>query len=207
MAMELPERCVERSMKPWLLVFIVFCAICTQSAISVFAFESGLWPGEGRPVFVAKMDLNLHEKPSADSLIVKNITIPKGQKIDFIETRYRTTKSGLVKVESSFTGTARSYGSIDFLSKNDYYGKGTDTSINLKSGDTIEFLQYRAEGHGFFKMNGEILECDLSGFNEKVTVISEPVTEWWIRVVNEKKESIGWVLINEKTVEFLDREF
>jgi hypothetical protein len=68
--------------------------------------------------------------------------------------------------------------------------------------------QNRAEGEGFIRINGEILAFDLLVFayQKKIEVTSEPVTEWWVNVVDDKKEPIGWVLINKKTV-FLDRQF
>ena len=37
-------------------------------------------------------------------------------------------------------------------------------------------------------------------------VIAEPVTEWWVRVLISGKPK-GWLLIDETTVQFLDRQF
>ena len=36
-------------------------------------------------------------------------------------------------------------------------------------------------------------------------ISSEPVTEWWVHALDKQKKPIGWVLIDEKNVKFLNR--
>lgn len=166
-----------------------------------YDFEVGIRPGEYQPTFIAKTGLKLYKQPSTDSSIVEGIEIPEGEKIAFNETIYRTVKQGQVKVLASQSITVRSYGLIDWLSRNDYYAKGTQKSIDLKAGDTIEYLQDRAEGECFFRIDYEILAIDEYLLNVEVT--SQPVTEWWVRAVDDRQNPIGWVLIDKKDVEFI----
>jgi hypothetical protein len=124
--------------------------------------------------------------------------------VNFGETRFRTTKSGLVNVVAPSSITVRSYGAIDFLFFDDYYFKGTDKSIVFNSGESFEFLQYRAEGEHLMRINGEVIAFIP---DQNIEFSSCPVTEWWVQVVNQKKKPIGWLLIDENTVEVTDREF
>lgn len=185
-------------------MFIVFIIMGAISFMQVYAFESGLWPGEGRPVLIAGVNMNPRERPAKDSRIIKKMKIRKGQKIDFKETRYRTIKSGLITVVAPSLVSVTSFGKSDFLSRDDYYNKGTEKSIELKSGDSLEFLQYRAEGDCLIKMSGEVLALPPVP-NTKIA--SEPLTEWWVLAVDKQKNPIGWVLIDEETIEFAEREF
>jgi hypothetical protein len=174
------------------------------SSVGVHAFESGMWPGEGRPVFVAKSELTLYEKPLRSSRIVRGSKISKGRKLDFAQTVYRTTKSGWFKVLATSSASVRSYGAVDVLSAEDYYNKGVEKAISFKAGDLIEFLQYRAEGECIARVGGEVMAFSPDA---NISVVAEPQTEWWIEIVNKQKNPIGWVLIDKKTVASLDREF
>ena len=187
--------------KTMLMVLII---LGMMSFVQAYAFESGLWPGEGRPVFMARESLTLMERPAKDSRAIKKVKIPKGQKIDFKETKYRTLKSGLITVTAPSTISVTSYGKLDFLSSDDYHNKGINKSIKLKAGDSMECLQYRAEGEYFIKMNGEVLAFSP---DESTRISSEPLTEWWVLAVDKQKKPLGWVLIDRKTVEFAEREF
>ena len=185
-------------------MLMVLMLLGVASFVQADAFESGLWPGEGRPVFIARQNLALHEKPEKDSVMIEKVTIRKGQKIDFKETRYRTLKSGLITVTAPSTISVTSYGRLDFLSSDDYFNKGIEKSIKLKSGDSLEYLQYRAEGECFIKMKGEVFALQP---DENIQISIEPQTEWWVLAVDKQKKPLGWVLIDKKTVEFAERQF
>ncbi len=170
----------------------------------VNAFESGLWPGEGRPVFIARADLPLQESPVKNSREIPNLKILKGQKIDFKETRYRTVKSGAIIVKAPVSLSVTSYGKGDYLSSDAYYHQGLKKNIHLKSGDSLEYLQYRAEGECLIRMNGEVLAIPP---HENIRIASEPLTEWWVLAVDKQKKPLGWVLIDDQTVKFVKRQF
>ena len=182
-----------------LLLFMV-----ATSSVKVLAFESSMWPGEGRPVFVARTELTLYERPLRSARVVPGLKIPKGQKLDYIQTVYRTTKSGWFKVLATSSATVRSYGAVDVLSAEDYYDKGVEKTISFKSGDLVEFLQYRAEGECIARVGKEVMAFSP---DENISVVAEPQTEWWIEIANKQKNPIGWVLIDKKTVVSLGREF
>lgn len=168
-----------------------------------YAFESALWPGEGRPVFIAGADLTPQERPVKDACGIPNLKILKGRKIDFTETRYRTVKSGEIVVTAAASLSVTSYGKGDYLSLEVYYQQGIQKTIHLKSGDSLEYLQYRAEGECLIRMEGEVFALPP---HENIKIVSEPRTEWWVLAVDQQKKPIGWVLIDDRTVEFAERQ-
>jgi len=170
----------------------------------VYAFESGLWPGEGRPVFIAGADLTLQARPVKDACGIPKLKILKGRKIDFTETRYRTVKSGEIVVTAPASLSVTSWGKTDYLSPEAYYHQGKIKTIELKSGVSLEYLQYRAEGESLIRMEGEVLSLPP---HENIRIASEPRTEWWVLAVDEQKQPLGWVLIDDQTVEFAERQF
>jgi hypothetical protein len=178
--------------------FIMF--VCSFTI--VYAFESELWPGEGIPVFLAKKNLKLYEEPSLNSQVIKGDTISKGEKIDFGMTRFRTIKPGKLDVLVTDSTTVSSYGAIDYLSEEDYYHSGKEKVITFKSSESFEILQYRAEGNYFFRINGEVVTFTPE---KNMKISSEPVTEWWVQALDMQKKPIGWVLIDEKNIKFLNR--
>ena len=182
-------------------VLSAFLFMFVGSFTKVYGFESELGPGEGTPVFVAKKDLNVYENPTEKSRLIKGVNILKGEKIDFDQTRFRTIKPGLVNVLTTDSTTVSSYGKIDFLSRDDYSHNHKEKLITFKSGESFELLQYRAEGHYLIRIDGEVIDIHL---RKNLMISSEPVTEWWVQALDKQKKPIGWVLIDEKKVRFLD---
>ncbi len=173
-------------------------------ATSAHTFESELWPEEGRPSFRALKDLRIHQRPYLSSPLVKNFKILKGQKIIFQKTIYRTVKPSRIKVVSPVKIIGQPYGPIKYLSEQEYYSTSIpEKFFTFNSGDTFECMQYRAEGQYLVRINGEIVGLELT---EEMELESEPEIEWWVNVINVSGKSIGWLLIQEESVEFLDRE-
>ena len=171
---------------------------------SAHPFESELWPEEGRPSFRALKDLRIHQSPYLSSPLVKNFKIIKGQKIIFQKTIFRTVKPSQIKVVSPVKIIGQPYGPIKYLSEQEYYSTSIPEKVfSFDSGDTFECMQYRAEGQYLVRIKGEIVGLDLT---EELNLESEPETEWWVNVVDISGKSIGWLLIEEKNVEFRDRE-
>ena len=173
------------------------------------AFESDLWPGEGRPVFVAvTRQLPLYELPSTSSQVIRRLSVAPKRRLVFDDTRYRTVKPGrlLVLVSTSIKG--RMLGDIRRLSETDYYSdKFADTSVNVMVGDTVEYLQYRAEGTCFVRIAGKTVDADpcpaedLGHFRLDV----KPMIEWWIHITTTGTPA-GWLLVTDATVQEIDRE-
>jgi len=89
-----------------------------------------------------------------------------------------------------------------------YHQNLPDVAISLAAPATIDFLQYRAEGTCFVRIEKRVIDaqpCPGLG-RESVQVLREPVTRWWIRVRGEGGAS-GWILVSDSTAQSVRREF
>ena len=176
-------------------------------------FESEFWPEEGIPVFEAKCPrIVLRARPSSDTPVVGYLSTVLGSRIPFSGFRYRTLRPGRVVVHEEYTLTGRNLGRTDYVSRSNYYDDGGELVIlQLQSNDRLEYLQYRAEGSGFIRWQGLVLDVEYSpwlGSNRPLELVVEPVTEAWIRVESESDMETGWILVNEEeTVSEIGREF
>ncbi|MBU4560769.1 hypothetical protein KKG20_00645 [bacterium] len=192
-----------------LCLLLIFCLLVF--ALLAYAFDSELWPGEGRPVFRSKTDhLVLYKQPSKTSGIVDKFKINKGEVIIFDQTRYRNIKAGKIKVLKLSILQGRSLGNITYLSVEKYYHSGIPSKDFLfNRGDIFDYLQDRAEGSGIIRWKGEIIDLEYCPWfdreNRNFNVMSEPINEWWIRVIKNQKP-VGWLLVDENIVE-KDRTF
>lgn len=171
-----------------------------ESSDSDVLFSTGLWPGEGLPRFKSKVNLQPLEKPNSNSQPVIGLEIKEGTILNFTETQYQTIASGPVTIAQTQELIVNNYGNIKYLSRDAYYSSGKQTNLTLQKGNQINVLQYRAEGEMFFEYQsniyaGECPECSGAFYQ----------TAWWVKVSLSSKS--GWVLINENTVEFLERQF
>ena len=176
-------------------------------------FESEFWPEEGIPVFEAKCPrIVLRARPSSDTPVVGYLSTVLGSRVPFSGFRYRTLRPGRVVVHEEYTLTGRNLGRTDYVSQSNYYDDGGELVIlQLQSNDRLEYLQYRAEGSGFIRWQGLVLDVEYSpwlGSNRPLELVVEPVTEAWIRVESESDMETGWILVNEEeTVSEIGREF
>jgi hypothetical protein len=191
-----------------LLSLLAAVAFFAQAPSGVFEIE--LWPGEGRPQFQAVAnELVIREMPSMSANIVRRLGITRGQHIAFDETRYRTTESGHLQVLAAANVTGRVFGTIRLLTRDAYYkGQFPRQSVALKEGDVVEYLQYRAEGTCFVHIADHVIDADPCPAQDDRTfrVITQPKTEWWIRVVVDRVP-VGWVMVDEKAVKQSGRSF
>jgi hypothetical protein len=81
-------------------------------------------------------------------------------------------------------------------------------TIDLKKGDVIDYLQYRAEGTCFIRIADQVVDADPCPAQDDRTfrVVNQPATEWWIRVVLNR-DPVGWVMVDEKTVKRSGRSY
>jgi hypothetical protein len=189
---------------------ILFAWLFTLQASSASVFEVELWPGEGRPVFVAVgSQLSIRELPSDSSSITSTLAVSPGQKLAFDETRYITTTPGRFRVLEPTSVTGRLLGDLRRLSRADYYsGKFDRGSVSVVAGSDIEYLQYRAEGTCFVRVVGQAIDADPCPTQEatKFRLDAQPIVEWWIRVVSDSAGA-GWLHVSETTVKVSNREF
>jgi hypothetical protein len=190
------------------LSFVAAVALFAQAPSGVFQTE--LWPGEGRPTFqVMANELAIHETPSSSARVVRRLSVARGQDLAFDETRYRTTESGHLRVLAPTRIAGRVLGDIQSLTRDAYYkGHFSRQGVACKQGDVIEYLQDRAEGTCFIRVNDEVIDADPCPAYDSRTfrLASKPKTEWWIRVVVDRLP-VGWVIVDGKAIKQSGRTF
>ena len=168
---------------------------------------SDMWPGEGIPQFAAKTILRLHREPSRAAPWLR-VTVGKGVLLQFDSTRYATMRSGQIIARSAGAIHGRVLGRVSYLSEAQYYADSIlSREILYQRGDTVEYLQYRAEGTCVVRIKGDVIDAeDCPAFNPNgFAVRSEPDTEWWIWVRSATAQ--GWLLVDTTVVTQLKRRF
>ena len=181
-----------------------------QDTTSAVQFAIDLWPGEGIPVIEARRAvLLLRSAPDPDSPVVDSIKGRVGQRVAFDSTSFQTIRSGALRVVTPLVVAGRDLGESTHLTRDRYYmGSTKETSIPVAASGTIEFLQYRAEGTCFVRIERHVIDAQpCPGFGkESVEVIAHPVTRWWI-LVRGQGGSQGWLLVSDSTAQSVRREF
>jgi len=177
------------------------------------AFQVGLWPGEGRPRLIAgTTTLSPRTEPRTDAPTGTALHVRKGQVVEFAETVYRTIVPGRLKVTKDAQVRGRRLGSMRRLSRDEYYSdRYPMAALAVRAGETIEYLQYRAEGSCFVRIRGEVIDADpcpdvLVDPDEVAVLEAKPKTEWWIQVVLKGRPE-GWLLVDGKNVREEGRTF
>jgi hypothetical protein len=173
------------------------------------AFEIALWPGEGIPVIVAvRSELPLMRAPSPDASNAGPLGAAAGSRIDYDSTRLQTVSPAEVTVTDSAVVRGRFLGATHLLSRDRYYSDAfRDTTIALARNDRFEYLQPRAEGSCFVRIDSSVIEAnpcpthDSAGF----AVSGEPVLRWWIFARGDSAS--GWLLVSDSTAQVVRREF
>jgi len=72
----------------------------------------------------------------------------------------------------------------------------------------IEYLQDRAEGTCFIRVDDQVVDADpcLADDDRTFRLATKPRTEWWIRVVVDRVP-VGWVMVDGKAVKQSGRTF
>ncbi len=188
------------------LLIISLVAILSFSNTMVYGFESELWPGEGIPVFKANKTamVNIYDQPSGK--IIKRHQIKHKEKLTFSASRFRTSRIGKIKVMMATTVSGISFGKVKYLSQKLYESDEVDElNFSFKTGETFDYLQYRAEGACLVRYKQNVIELEYcawvgSNNNSPFTLIQEPKNEWWIKTAK------GWLLVDENFLD-ISREF
>ena len=169
-------------------------------------FETELWPGEGRPAFEAVgRHLTLRAEPFSFAVVTSDMEVPPGQRLTFDETRYRTVASGLFQVRRTTAVAGRDLGDLTMLSRAAYYtGRFARIELPVSAGDTVEYLQDRAEGTCFVRVRSHTIDADPCPrvLPDDFETSREPTVEWWIHVIGVAS---GWVIVSGDTVRVVDR--
>lgn len=173
------------------------------------SFEVYLWPGEGIPVVRARSPIvALHTEASRSAPVAKRVAVTPDTQIAFDETRYRTIASGQMIAIAPGRVKGRLLGEIASVTREDYYQKRfPPADIAVASGDTVEYLQYRAEGTCFVRVHAQTIDADPCPANGEPAfrLDSEPVVEWWIRATIG--DASGWLLVDGQEVRVIERNF
>lgn len=182
-----------KTLKAFFAIFIV----CYATVGLASDFETDSSPGEGNPNFSTKNNiLILYIQPNVNSSKV-TLKQKKDRKILYDKSKLITKKSVTLTAKAEIT---------------DLWCADTKSSKRLtpiiKPGESIEYLQYRAEGYVTAKYNNQICEVFIMDKIPKFEGIGkEPIVEWWIRVIDESNKSQGWLLVDKSQVNFLQRDF
>ena len=181
-------------------ILLVYFSFLSVHAV---AFETSLGPFESRKRFRSPSDsLRLHSAPSIHSWVIKNLKVISGAEIAYDQKRFRTLATGLFVAENSGSIRGTYYGVISYLSVEDYNRfRGARKDFEYAQKDTIEYLQYRAEGTGFIRLDNHVISVDLTSQNAaNLLQVRDPVVEFWIRVIDKDSKPIGWYLTHDEFV-------
>jgi hypothetical protein len=173
-------------------------------------FSVETWPGEGIPVIESRRNyLFLHEAPDPAAAVIDTIVSDVGSRILFDSTRYQTIEAGSIAVLRATSVMGRDFGERGHLAYEEYYTGGKEVAaVPVSAPSKIEFLQHRAEGTCFVRMNKHVINADPCPIfdSSTVQVEREPATRWWIRVRGRHGTS-GWLVVSDSTAQVMRREF
>ena len=172
-------------------------------------FEIDLWPGEGIPMLESATGvLTLHRRPSPASPVTHELNVGVDHRLTYDSTTYQTMIPGRLRVLAPYNIRGRVLGNVSRLTEDRYYStRLQQTIMPVDSTSRLEFLQYRAEGSCFVRLNGRVIDAeDCPAMNPiEFALEEEPVTRLWARVVEGKR--VGWVLVSDSTVRIAGRQF
>jgi len=176
----------------------------TSAPAAAPAFEMiGLSPGEGIPRFLATGEpLELRGAPSLEAPLVRVARPAAGTVVESDSGRYRTTVPGRIEAVRATEVEGRSLGSGRALTRDAYSAPAAAPGRwALEPGETRLWLQGRAEGSCFVRIDDALIEANpCPSFVEAFRVLSPPVTEWWIRAAPDGGAP-GWTLVTDRTLE------
>ena len=165
-----------------------------------FAFECSVFPGEGpHRIQASGGEIVLRTAPMAQASVADTISPARGETIKPSDVRFRTVIPGLFLAREDVAIHGRSYGRVFYLSRTDYRrGGGRYGTFSFSKGDTIEYLQYRAEGWTFLRMGGVVICAEL--LSEEAVPLKEirrPQLELWIQVADPDDNPLGWYKLED----------
>ena len=131
---------------------------------------------------------------------MRQAPVPKGYAINFDQTRYVTMEAGSFPALSGIIVRGRVLGAIRYLSRDAYYRGGYATKeIEVAAGTTIDYLQYRAEGTCFVRVQGGVIDADMCPLHQEAfRLVKEPTVERW--ALAAVGDVIGWVKVDDNCV-------
>ena len=174
------------------------CFLATMMAQTQGAdFETELPPG-GRYLRYtwATVSPELRAEPNHSSAVVKTLRGVWGRLIEYDSVRARMIAPGRVVALRETQLTGRDFGEARTISRSSYYRVQHPSVVRpAAAGDTLVYLQYRAEGTCFVRMSTTVIEaqpCPTERHADWKT-LRDATTELWIRVTS-LGEPLGWIL-------------
>ena len=172
-------------------------------------FEIDLWPGEGIPTLESVTEvLTLHRRPSPASPVTHELRVGVNHRLTYDSTVHQTMIPGRLRVLAPFNIRGRVLGNVSRLTGRTYYGtQHQRTMVPVDSTSRLEFLQLRAEGTCFVRLNRRVIDAeDCPAMNPIEFALEEqPVTRLWVRVVEGRR--VGWLLVTDSTVQIVGRQY
>lgn len=194
-------------------IFAVVLAMITACRdgppVTGYSFAIELAPGEGVPVLEAVGDtLTLRAEPHGEAPTAGRIGGVSGKITEHDSVRYVTIRPGSLVAATASIIEGRDLGLVRLLSRDAYYVRPMPRdSFAFSPGDTIEFLQHRAEGTCFVRLGDRVIDARRCPAIDPTTwtTLREPHTELWFRVVVDG--SAGWVQVSDSTIRIARRTF
>ena len=168
-----------------LLILLLAIISFSSAAIGDEYVREG-WPGEGTPRLAAKNNqLILYKTPDSTSES-RQLKYKAGWLIVWDQSKVITRKSAKWTVKKEIN-------------------KGSCGT--LLPGDKVELLQFETEGWGTFKVGDKICSLKATRDGDFDKADEWPRVEWWVRVLDHTKSSVGWLLVDAQQVNLLPRKF
>ena len=172
-------------------------------------FEIDMWPGEGIPTLESATEvLTLHRRPSPASPVTHELNVGLDHRLTYDSTVHQTMVPGRLRVLAPFNIRGRVLGKVSRLTQRSYYAtQHQRTMVPVDSTSRLEFLQHRAEGTCFVRLNGRVIDAeDCPAMNPiEFALEQKPVTRLWVRVVEGRRA--GWLLVTDSTVRIAARQY
>ncbi|MEW5914923.1 MAG: hypothetical protein AB1762_00900 [Gemmatimonadota bacterium] len=171
-------------------------------------FEIALWPGEGIPVLEGVADtLTLRAEPLVRSAAIATLVGMRGAGVTYDSTRYQTIVPVRAIAQDSVLFRGRDFGAVRLLLREQYTANVPTRVVSVGAGATIDYLQARAEGTCFVRLDSTVLEAEQCVVldRSRFAVQGQPETRWWVHVT--RNDGAGWLLISDSTVRVVRRTF
>ncbi len=168
------------------LIFSVAAIVLFSPAASGEAYIRDGWPGDGTPRLAARNDvLILYKTPDATS-DSRRLKYQAGWQIIWDESQVITRKSVVWTVKKEIT-------------------KGTCGTVS--PGEEVEFLQFESQGWGTFRVGDKLCTLKATERGNFDNADEWPVVEWWVRVTDNTKSPVGWLLVEAQQVDLLSHSY
>jgi hypothetical protein len=201
---------MSRQLKAVVAIMLALVTACRDERPAAgYAFAIELPPGEGIPVLEAVSDtLTLRSGPRTEAPTTGQVGGVKGTITEHDSVRYITMRPGALVAVTASIIEGRDLGVVRLLSRAAYYEMPMPRdSFEFSPGDTIEFLQHRAEGSCFVRLGERVIDARRCPAIDPTTwtTLREPETELWFRLV--VNGSAGWVPVSDSTIRIARRTF